>query len=608
MVSLALVLAVVGYWQWLADRRGWPAASVPLALFSTIIGVLYFAALANALRPVAYALVTGGVLLFVIRWGAVVRALRAFPAAMPVVVGISAFGILAWLLRNAPFISWDVFSHWGMVTKEMAATHALSGPGSAVMFLDYPPGSALFAYFVMLGGFSEGAAYIAHALLVCGAALALCVRGSAWMTAVVFVFFYFAVFTFVGAGFQGLEVDHLVALLFGCALGSYYLSDDGERVWRVIPVLFVLPLVKSVGMLVALFLALAVILDQLLFTTRRVAWVVLLLIAAAPIAANASWNMHVAALRAQPTFRIDMSPASVAAALSSSTASERQRVTVTRFKGALVNEPIGPIPSVRTIPFARPVLAAPGWALLFALVVLVLLMTLWKTEWRWQFVFSVGWLGVFVFVFCFGLLAMYLFSFGEYEGTRLASFSRYLGIPLLGIWCVALAWAMAGTALPNWRGRVSRSVIVAMAVCMAALTGDEAYRLVASGPVPVPPVRREARKFTRPAIRETDQTSRVYVVAFGSQGLAGYIARYELAPRVTNRGCFGLGSPRFDGDVWTCPKTIAEVEQLFREYDYVLLGAVDDKFWEEFGVLFGKERQSSLFAVDQKDGFRLVPQ
>ena len=607
MVSVALILGIAGYWHWLADRRGWPAASVPLALFSAIIGVLYVAALANVLRPAAYIIVAGGVLLLAIRWSAIVPSSRASSAGLQVIVGIAAFATLAWHLRNAPFISWDVFSHWGLVTKELATTHALSTSGSAVLFLDYPPGSALFAYFVMLGGFSEGAAYIAHALLVCGAALALCARGSVWLTAVVFVFIYFAVFTFVGAGFQGLEVDHLVALLFGCALGSYYLSDDPQRVWRVVPVLFVLPLVKSVGLLVAIFLALAVIIDQLLFATRRVAWATLFLVAAAPVAANASWKMHVAALGAPQTFRIDIRAAGLADALSSD-ATERERVTVARFRTALVNEPIGPIPSMRTIPFARPVFSAWGWTLLYAVAVVVLLMVLWRTEWRWRVLFSVGWLALFAGVFCFGLLAMYLFSFGEYEGTRLASFARYLGIPLLGMWCVALAWAMAGTALPNWRGPVSSGVIVAMTVAMAALTGDEAYRLLTSGPVPVPPARREARKFTRAAIRATAPTSRVYVVAFGSQGLAGYIARYELAPRVTNRGCFGLGSPRFDGDVWTCAKTVAEVEQLFREYDYVLLGAVDDRFWKEFGVLFGPGKQSSLFAVDLKDGFRLIPQ
>jgi hypothetical protein len=248
-----------------------------------------------------------------------------------------------------------------------------------------------------------------------------------------------------------------------------------------------------------------------------------------------------------------------------------------------------------------------GWMTLLAIVGGLLLVVLTRAD-RRRFLASAAVLSAMISAFSVGLLVMYLFSFGPYEGPRLASYGRYMGIVLLAVWASLLGWAAVGADYPGWRGAPSKLLAVLMAAGMAACASEMAPRLLEEGPERVEPIRRQVRLFTRQAIRGTPEDARIYILAFGSNGLAGYVARYELAPRVTNRGCFGLGSPRFEGDVWTCPTTVDQMRQLLRDYDFVLLGEVDERFWQEFGVLFTERAATRLFVVDKRNGIRLSPQ
>jgi hypothetical protein len=422
----------------------------------------------------------------------------------------------------------------------------------------------------------------------------------------VFGFVYLAVFTFVGLGVQSLEADHLVALFFGCGLGSYYLSGDPGRVWRIVPVAFALPLLKSVGMLLAIFLVVSVAFDQLLFAHRRAAWRTVVLLLVIPFAANATWKAHVSSLGAPVTFKLDVSVQKLSAAFSRSGATAEDRLTIERFAHAVTNQAVGALAVLPEADVWARGFTLQQWTGLFAAIVLILSVVHRRNGRLRQLLVAVGWLCAFAIAFSGGLLVMYLFSFGPYEGTRLASYSRYMGIVVLGVSTVLLAWAIVGTTEEAWRGGLSRVVIGGMVFTMASLTAPEAYRFMQSGAVSMPMMRRQIRRITRPAIKSTPQNARVYVLAFGSKGLAGYIARYELAPRVTNRGCFDIGSPRSPDDVWTCAMSVDQMRDVLRAYDYVVLGPVDETFWREFGSLFAGRRDATLFEVEKAGDIQLV--
>jgi hypothetical protein len=176
-----------------------------------------------------------------------------------------------------------------------------------------------------------------------------------------------------------------------------------------------------------------------------------------------------------------------------------------------------------------------------------------------------------------------------------------MGIVVLAGWMVLAGWAVGGTGLTGWRGTTAKSVLAMILLIMGSATTALPLRLAADGPTPASGDRAAVRQFTQRAVRLTPPTSRIYVLSFGTKGLTGYIARYELAPRRTNTSCFDVGSRRFEGDVWTCPMSVEDLRTTLQSYDYVVLGTVDATFWEEFGELFGGRAEGSLFEV-MKDG------
>lgn len=66
---------------------------------------------------------------------------------------------------------------------------------------------------------------------------------------------------------------------------------------------------------------------------------------------------------------------------------------------------------------------------------------------------------------------------------------------------------------------------------------------------------------------------------------------------------WSLGEPYYEGDIWTykiTPKNWrAEIDKM--NYDYILIGRADDKFWQTYGDLFCGEdivNHSQLFKVE----------
>ena len=71
------------------------------------------------------------------------------------------------LLQDLILIHYDNFSHWGLLVKEMFRINGLPDGTTQVTFRNYPPGSAVFIYFVgKIIGFTESHALMAQALLI----------------------------------------------------------------------------------------------------------------------------------------------------------------------------------------------------------------------------------------------------------------------------------------------------------------------------------------------------------------------------------------------------------------------------------------------------------
>jgi hypothetical protein len=610
MTFVLFLLSLLGFVALGVRRLSWPAEQMPLWTVALFISALYAAALSGVLYAGARVLVATGLILLVGQLVTDRHRLKEAAASVltPGVCLFVAVAIAYWVKFHAGMLSaWDEFSHWGLVIKELTATHALSTPDSPVLFKDYPPGAGLFQYALMaVTGWSEGAAMVAQAMALWAVAPVL-LTGATWrqglrLVATIAVFYLLV----VGFGHEptSLYVDQVLgAWLVGVLAILWWSRDEGLGVLpRVLPMLAALPLIKTPGMALALTAAAYLALSA--WTAPRSAegrgrfgWRVVLVIAlaaATPALAYGSWKHHVANAHFHETFRLT-------AQEPPETTAERRRVTIEAFGQALVQRPIGNMNARRTPPVTTVVWLA---------ALLALLLAAWwglkEPGQRARFLAMQGALGLGAIVYVGGLLWLYLTSFNAYEGPRLASFERYMGIYAL-IWSQVLVVHFVDAWGTDRRRQAVVAVVAVLVVGLLVRQGpyDGLSRLWAPTPG-LSPVRQQLQAQVAGA---SGLAGRCYVVWQNTSGLEYWMLRYELAPHLTGqtdwaKQPWSLGAPYGPDDVWTRPLDARAWSDVLKQgFDYVLVGHADAMFTRRFGRLFERAGQRSPAGM-----YRVVPQ
>lgn len=642
---LALLLVILGYCVFVTRLSGWPAATTPFFTVSSIVALLYLFGLAGVLRPGAQAILITS--LAVLLWCCLGsrrnlgESLRVVSSPGIVCFVLGSLGI--WLkVRGAAYSSWDEFATWGILSKEIIRTHALTGPESPLALKDYPPGGALFHYLVVLiGGYSEGITYVAQDLLLLAPLVAL-LQGLTWrrwpLIIATMLFSYLAIFIF-GLGLLSVHTDDALGIFFGAGLASYWVSVDRGTgaLLRVVPVVFCLPLLKQIGLLFAVLVVVAICLDQIIQTLhrrvagepgdarldgRRRAFVrvipALVLVAVSPLVASYTWNHRVKALGLRTTFGTDFSLAELRRSFSASDSTERDRVTIRNFRGALASERLGARTRSTATLLDRLLirwtegasggvrdgyrLTARGaiMALIAASVAGLFLQESSRT--RWQYATWCVWMMASCAIYLGVLLALYLYSFGEYEGSRVVGFPRYVGTFLLGWSLVVFAIALEAVRRAGGR-RMFPAVLLGAIVAGAILVAPgHSVALVRESAPGMSRQRVALRQLAKPVELQVGLDKKVYIIWQRTSGFEHRALAYEIVPRPSNEGCWSVGEPYYAGDAWTCRMTALELARTLRAYDFLLLGRVDDAFRQRFGSLFPQGARvdaGALFEVDK---------
>lgn len=174
------------------------------------------------------------------------------------------------------------------------------------------------------------------------------------------------------------------------------------------------------------------------------------------------------------------------------------------------------------------------------------------------------------------LLVLYMFFFGEYEGTRSAGLVRYSASFFLG-WTIFVFTQLLKTLSAYKYSKianlslVSTLILVAPSSFASEVTGNytDLTKL---------PARIDVEKMASETIKIVPEDKKVYYLYQGSNGYEKYIFSYLVLPRRTNWTCPSLGAPLYEGDVWTCE---LELAQAITGYDYLVVGKGDVRFWDE---------------------------
>ena len=403
----------------------------PVFTMAGISLIVYAGGLFGALRPAAYLVLAGGLagsayffcLLFRKKTG----------IHMPGFFGV-CFGAVtlafARLILHLKLLHYDNFSHWAVMVKYLLSANRFPGADTElVTFLDYPPGSSVFVYYVCLFlGRSQGVMLLAQTALIFACFLAV--------FGIVEERRRFLLYSFLAMGcamlsylnltvrINNLLVDFLLPLLAMASAACSYRCR--RQIWQASllsgVILGYLGIVKNTGLIFAAF-AFAPYLRNAFFRKPRgnreseegrpapkgTRWAAALLTAAAAVLPYLLWQYHLGTTLAGYEGKFSISAAGGTPG-SATVAPDLYGVIAGRF----VKEALDLSGRAAQV-FLLCNLAAAG-AMVFARLYL-------KRRWGLLRTLLLG--DVMTVGYYAGILGLYLFSMTEEEALRLAGFERY---------------------------------------------------------------------------------------------------------------------------------------------------------------------------------------
>jgi hypothetical protein len=353
------------------------------------------------------------------------------PAGFIVLAGL----IFYFMLEHAYLRSWDEFSHWGVIAKELFLMDQFPAnpEETSILFIKYPPGTALFYYYVMrFTGFGEGYIFFAQAMLFVSFSLVLMPRENirisrAWVPlALTWLSFYLN-----SDSYHTIYVDGILGAFFGAIL-AVYLSErlqPFKALLLLVPLLAAITLVKTSAMPFIFLAAVFILID--IFTyhktyslKKKIALLLLLFLGiACAFGSKYAWQESTKTLIDQAGLRA-YSISNLIADFDNTEMAEKYEKTVRNF---LVKVP-------------RVFLSHGGIALLF--IALLPMIAAYRLD-RQNFV-HIGKMQLILFsgflLYAAGLLLLYLTSFSPQESVELASHERYIRTYFIG-------WSMVGVFL-----------------------------------------------------------------------------------------------------------------------------------------------------------------
>lgn len=489
--------------------------------------------------------------------------------------------------QNFRFTMSDEFPSWAANIKTMFAENSLGGIESATrtiangFYQSYPPFQQLFQYLFLRNTFwSEANVQTSQNILALILLLGAISQAGNSHSRLVFLTWLGAISLYFLFGFSmsNLLADGLLAVQFAACLGFAISSRGAARDYLLLGLLISnLILIKPTGFILslcALLLSVSTLVSDSKKSNWKSTWIKLALLAVPSIFTYLSWQLHLRIID------LNLGTESLKVAnLGSEETRLRWAKTWESYKsnffGSLYGQDnLAGISS--TVPGVVRALHISLFIIFTSLAVaqLVLALTSSKIE-RTAKVKNASLITLLAILYQIFLLLLYMFFFGEYEGTRSAALVRYSGSFFLG-WSILVLGILVKRL-----GTLKYSAFTCTTlVCCLFLAAPSAMSLEVRGKYSNDSkllTRLNVEKLLPLTLKLTPEDAKIYYIHQGSNGYEKYIFSYLILPRKSNWSCASLGKPLYEGDVWTCDLSLTHV---LRGYDYLAIGEVDRKFWE----------------------------
>ena len=529
--------------------------------------------------------------------------------------------IICWAMYGKLFDSWDEFSHWGDCVKVMFFTDDYITGDPFSVFQAYPPGMALFQYFLekisyQTGNaiFQEWLAYVAYQILLCAFILPQCNinrQKSFWTRLVICLLTVFAAPLLFGVTvYKSLYIDTFLGVLFACGMGALIRKQKSsvEYILYECSVCMMLVLAKDAGLLFASFLAIAVVLDLLLEkgennTLIYKTYMTIVLLASVLIP-KIMWSRHLARRNIVMTDTVPYDYRELIGIVKHNV-SGTYRVDVynnfiTRLqtdKFALGNLSINNIVLV-------------GIIFLATIGIQILLFRKGRLD-KKRIIISTVEILVVAVIYVFGILLIYMYKFTEFEGVNLASYERYMCIIFEGIWMfgVFCGCYYLDTIENVSLGKTSQITALLSLLLFLFSKGYSSYFCRIS--VKASENFRDKYCEMLESISENcEPGSIIHIISQGDAGLDISVLKTAARPVNAANISWSIGEATSEIDTWTKNYNPNELQEAWKvNYcDYVALFQVNDQLWKYSGLFYNQNdiKECSVYKVDNNYCLTLV--
>lgn len=296
---LLFALSTFGYLTFLHQYTKLKVEFLPAVTFTGQICLLFLAGLLNLLPFAVIGIFLAGLVLTILSWKER-KNYRDFFSIGYILFIIACLYFLL-LFKGQVFNSYDNFSHWALVVKQMLLTNRFpTWKDNIILFQSYPLGSSVFVYYVcrIISPVSEGCQMFAQTMLSLSMILPLFsyARKNKAGNAVLIIGLTLFLLSFNIRPTE-LLVDTLLPLTgaAGFLLLEEELSAEKKEVWLSIPFAIAVILIKNSGIFFWALMAAAVCIYWLrhrktVVKSEIVSWISLLLL---PLFALLLWKKHV---------------------------------------------------------------------------------------------------------------------------------------------------------------------------------------------------------------------------------------------------------------------------------------------------------------------------
>ncbi len=565
--------------------------------------ILYVGALAGLLPQTALGLrIAGGVGLCLLLNNARRSKLAVTPYKVFIVCSLCGFYLLCQTSTFRTFSQVDDFGFWGRASRAIFENNALLTKADPISHLDYPPIAALFQYFFThFTGFEDRIALFAQGVVVISGA-ALLLRSLLGLTGIssliifsaasVGVYSLFWVFSswFLTVSLGTLSTDLLLGLCFGLTLHVYYnhnTSNKSFALFSAASICLFMILLKPIGILFALISIGVIFLDYLKKSSRNFLYRFLILgvTLGTMFLTYASWKIHLRRNGIGETFTTRFTASDVYHALIPISATETQTLTIQNF--------------IKQIFFSFD--QSTYWFLVCVLSVLAIFISSRAAKVQFS---SLPFLMVLAgfFGYLFVLLLLYLFSFGEWEGTRLASIDRYTKTYIVG----ALFFLWGRLIYLNRLETITKvGSVLFIAVALLLTVPNITYvkrdlnRLIF----------KTDRSYVDNVVAVADQVlsttpsnAKIYFVYSDGSNDESNVFNYLISPRESNKDCSFIRPPASTDVIsqpWFCKLSLEDFKTKLYGYDFVIFAKVSQEFIDYYLYpLKIDQLRSTIFPVD----------